>query len=164
MERWSSQVGMRRSQWQWLRSSLERPRFSEPNKRAARLLARRLRIRGAACSRRLTGCCGSRRPTAVVPTTRVQSATASARLLNSSARARRGEAPTAERASRKAKSYGATTRRWKKPKLLMARAAAPMLRGLRGLTRTTHKRSSSEYGDKGDEFTAGEKQRSNEER
>jgi len=34
-----------------------------------------------------------------------------------------------------------TTRRWRNPKLLMARAAAPMLRGLRGLTRTTRKRS-----------------------
>ena len=39
----------------------------------------------------------------------------------------------------------------------MARAAAPMLRGLRGLTSTTRKRSSAECGDKGDEFTAGEK-------
>src|SRR6266850_2883319 len=90
----------------------------------------------------------SRRPTAVVPTMRVQSAMASARLLNSSARARRGEAPTAERASRKANSYGFTTRRWKKPKLLMARAAAPMLRGLRGLTRTTRKLSSWDEADK----------------
>src|SRR5882672_9415174 len=79
---------------------------------------------------------------------RVQSATASARLLNSSARARRGEAPTAERASRKANSYGFTTRRWKKPKLLMARAAAPMLRGLRGLTKTTRRLSSWEWEDK----------------
>src|SRR5882762_895659 len=157
MERWSSRVGTRRSQWQWLRSSLERPRFSDPNKRATRLFARRFRIRGAPCSRRLTGCCGSRRPTEVVPTTRVQSRTASARLLNSSAQARTGEAPTAERASRKANSYGFTTQRWKKPKLLIARAAAPMLRGLRGLTRTTRKRSSSDWGDKGDEFTAGEK-------
>src|SRR5712664_1788291 len=148
MERCSSRVGMRRSQWQWLRSSLERPRFSEPNKRATRLPERRLRIRGAACPRHLTGCCGSRRPTAVVPTMRVQSATASARLLNSSARARRGEAPTAERASRKANSYGFTTQRWKKPKLLMARAAAPMLRGLRGLTRTTRRLSSWDREDK----------------
>jgi len=41
--------------------------------------------------------------------------------------------------------------------LLIARAAAPMLRGLRGLTSTMRKRSSSHWGDKGDEFTAGEK-------
>src|SRR5258708_38902660 len=73
----------------------------------------------------------------------MQSATDSATVLNSSARASRGAAPTAERASRKASSYGFTTRRWRNPKLLMARAAAPMLRGLRGLTRTTRNRSSS---------------------
>src|SRR6266853_163048 len=90
---------------------------------------------------------------------RVQSATASARLLNSSARARRGEAPTAERASRKANSYGFTTRRWKKPKLLMARAAAPILSGLRGATRMTRRRSDSALGNTGDKFTAGKKQR-----
>src|ERR1700704_4598035 len=42
----------------------------------------------------------------------------------------------------------------------MARAAAPMLRGLRGLTRTTRRRSNSASGDKGTEFTAGEKKRS----
>src|SRR5713226_3645430 len=88
----------------------------------------------------------------------VQSATASATVLNSSARASSGSAPTAERASRKASSKGFTTRRWKKPKLLMARAAAPMLRGLRGATRMTRRRSDSALGDKGDEFTAVEDQ------
>jgi len=39
----------------------------------------------------------------------------------------------------------------------MARAAAPMFKGLRGATRTTRKRSDSAFKDKGDEFTAGGK-------
>src|SRR5438445_12079240 len=78
----------------------------------------------------------------------LQSATASATVLNSVACASSRSAPTAERASRKANSYGLTTRRWKKPKLLMARAAAPMLRGLRGLTRTTRRLSSWDREDK----------------
>src|SRR5260370_27309844 len=46
----------------------------------------------------------------------------------------------------------------------MARAAAPMLRGLRELTSTTRKRSSSGRGDMRDEFTAGVEQRSKDER
>ena len=58
-----------------------------------------------------------------------------------SAFASSAEAPTAERASRNATSYGFTIRRRAKPKLLMARAAAPMLRGLRVATRTTRRRS-----------------------
>src|SRR5882724_9596651 len=82
----------------------------------------------------------------------------SATVLNSSARASSGSAPTAERASRKANSYGFTTRRWKKPKLLIARAAAPMLRGFRGATRTTRRGSDSALADMGNEFTAGGKQ------
>src|SRR5882762_7617972 len=90
--------------------------------------------------------------------TSVQSWTASARLLNSSARASSGAAPTAERASRKANSYAFTTRRWKKPKLLTARAAAPILSGLRGATRMTRRRSDSALGNTGDKFTAGKKQ------
>src|SRR5438445_12584209 len=89
----------------------------------------------------------------------LQSATASATVLNSVACASSRSAPTAERASRKANSYGFTTRRWKKPKLLMARAAAPMLRGLRGATRMRRKQSESALGNTGDEFTAGKKQR-----
>src|SRR5438132_10643776 len=76
----------------------------------------------------------------------LQSATASATVLNSVACASSRSAPTAERASRKANSYGFTTRRWQKPKLLMARAAAPMLRGFRGATRTTRRRSESALG------------------
>ena len=39
---------------------------------------------------------------------------------------------TAERASRNATSYGFTSRSSANPKLLIARAAAPMFRGLRG--------------------------------
>src|SRR6266852_2353432 len=134
---------MRSSQWQWLRSSFERPTFSEPNKRATCFERSRLRISRAPSSSRRTGCCNSRRPRAEVPTTSVQSATASATLWNSSALARSEEAPTAERASRNATWNGFTTRRRKKPKLLMARAAAPMLRGLRVATRTTRKLSNS---------------------
>src|SRR5205814_10603558 len=95
----------------------------------------------------------SRWPTAVVPTTIVQSATASATLVYSSAFDNSAAAPTAERASRKAASYGDTTRRLRKPKLLMARAAAPMLRGLRAATRTTRKWSNSDQTDKNTDFT-----------
>src|ERR1700683_4958436 len=89
-------------------------------------------------------CCKSRWPIAVVPTTSEQSATASATVLYSSALAKTGAAPTAERAPGKATSYGFTTRRRENPKLLIARAAAPILRGLRASTRTTRKPSSSE--------------------
>ena len=49
--------------------------------------------------------------------------------------------PTAERASRKEGSNGCATRSWRKPKLLMARAAAPILSGLRAATSTICKRS-----------------------
>ena len=56
----------------------------------------------------------------------------------------RSEAPTADFASRQCSSYGATTARRAKPKLAMARAAAPILRGLRGETRTTS--SASRWG------------------
>ena len=46
-------------------------------------------------------------------------------------------APTADFASRQCSSYGATTARRRKPKFAIARATAPILRGLRGETRTT---------------------------
>src|SRR5258708_7415366 len=79
---------------------------------------------------------------AVVPTTKPQSRVASAIESTSSAWARSAAAPTAETASRKALSYGVTTRRWNAPKLLMARAAAPILSGLRERTSTMRKFSS----------------------
>ena len=47
--------------------------------------------------------------------------------------------PTAETASWKATSYGLTTRKSSNPKLAMARAAAPMFRGLRVEMRTTQR-------------------------
>src|SRR5215472_18864737 len=130
---------MRISQWQWLRSSFESPRFSEPKRRATRPAARRFRISRPPSRRSRTACCGSRRLSAVVPTTSEQSATASANDLNSSARASRGAAATAERASRNASSYGFTTRRCRNPKLLIARAAAPRFSGFRGATITTRR-------------------------
>jgi hypothetical protein len=58
-------------------------------------------------------------------------------VVNSSAEANNGAAPTAERASRNATSYGFTTRSRVQPKLAMARAAAPMFNGFRGATSTT---------------------------
>src|SRR5205085_3913754 len=64
-------------------------------------------------------------------------------LLYSSAFESSADAPMAERASRNATSYGFTTRRRWKPKLLMARAAAPILSGLRVATRTTRRPSNS---------------------
>ena len=79
----------------------------------------------------------------MVPTTSVQSATASATVLYSSAFASSLDAPTAETASRNAFSYGTTTRKRWKPKLLMARAAAPMLSGFRAATSTTRNRPRS---------------------
>jgi len=94
--------------------------------------------------RRRTGSCKARLRTAVVPTTSEQSATASATESNSCALLSSAEAPTAERASRKATAYELTRRRSRGPKLLMARAAAPMLSGLRGRTNTTTSWSSSE--------------------
>src|ERR1700681_2478822 len=71
----------------------------------------------------------------VVPTTSVQSATAASTLGYSRALSSIAPARTAERASRKATSYAFTRRRSVNPKLLMARAAAPMFSGLRGATR-----------------------------
>ena len=49
------------------------------------------------------------------------------------------DAITAERASRNARSYGLTARRREKPKFAMARAEAPMFRGLRVATSTTRR-------------------------
>ena len=73
-----SRVGMCISQWHWLRSSLERPTFSEPNSNATRREPRLLRMRFAPYSSRCSGWCRSRLRSVVVPTTRAQSATASA--------------------------------------------------------------------------------------
>src|SRR3974390_2041874 len=88
---------------------------------------------------------------AVVPTTRLQSATAADREAYCAAAARTSAAgPTADRASRNDGSNGLTTLRCTTPKLLMARAAAPRLSGLRVATRTTHRRSSSEEVGKGE--------------
>ena len=92
-------------------------------------------MRRAPYSSLRNGCCNSRWPTEVVPTTNAQSATASATVVNSSAEANNGAAPTAERASRNATSYGFTTRSRVQPKLAMARAAAPMFNGFRGATK-----------------------------
>src|SRR5580700_5870453 len=156
------EVGTCSSQLQWLKSSLVSPNFSEPKSSATRFGAARLRadflrlvsaprladsrasnlrMIFAASSRRHSRWCNSRWPTAVVPTTSAQSATASATLSNSSAFARTDAAPTAERASRYAGSYGFTTRRCENPKLLIARAAAPMFKGLRVETSTTRRLS-----------------------
>src|SRR5579863_5695868 len=79
---------------------------------------------------------------AVVPTTRLQSRIAPSTVLCSSALANSEAAPTAETASRNAFSYGVTTRNWYAPKLLMARAAAPILSGLRVRTSTMRRFSS----------------------
>lgn len=96
-----------------------------------------LRISRAASSSERRGCSNLRLRAAVVPITREQSATASATLEYSRAVVKMEVAPTADLASRKAWSYGLTTRRPRKPKLLIARAAAPMFSGLRVETRTT---------------------------
>src|ERR1700683_5358715 len=62
--------------------------------------------------------------------------------MHCSASARTDEAPTADRASRNAGSYGFTTRKCRNPKLLIARAAAPIFNGLRVDTSTIRTRSS----------------------
>src|SRR4029077_9797005 len=144
MDLCSSRVAMRINQSQWLKASFDKPVLSDPNSNATRPDARRLRINAAPSFNLRNGCCNSLRVEAVVPTTSEQSDTASPTLLNCSASASREAAPTAERASRNAGSYGFTTRRCRKPKLLMARAAAPMFRGLRVETSTTQRRSNSD--------------------
>ncbi len=138
-----SRVGMLISQWQCVKSSFERPRFSEPNKIATRPPARCSCAFGPASGRATSGCFMSRFRPAVVPITREQSATASATLWYCSADCKTADAPTAERASRNDSSKGFTTRNRDSPKLLMARAAAPMFRGLRVETRTTQSWSDS---------------------
>ncbi len=77
-----------------------------------------------------------------VPITSVQSATASPRHSVVFAFCSKSGAPTADRASRQCGAKGATTVSREKPKLAMARAPAPILRGLRGDTSTTPMRSS----------------------
>lgn len=79
---------------------------------------------------------------------------ASATLPYCSACASNRAAPTAERASRNDASYGFTTRSRENPRLLMARAAAPMLSGFRVETSTTHRRSNSDGAGKTDYSTA----------
>src|SRR5690349_4741813 len=138
---------MRINQWQWLKSSLERPRFSEPKRTAVLAEVRWRRINLAPCSSVFKGCCSSRFEAAVVPTTRLQSDTASDTFENRSALFKSWAAPTADRASRNEGSYGFTKRRLLTPKLLIARAAAPMFNGLRVPTRTMHSRSSLAFGD-----------------
>jgi len=69
---------------------------------------------------------------AVVPTTREQSATASATLLHSFAFLSRADAPTADRASRKANSMGFTTREFTNPKLHRSRRRTNIERITRG--------------------------------
>ena len=73
--------------------------------------------------------------------TRVQRVSDSGKDVDSEAFNSKSGAPTAERASRQVRSKGSTTDRVVRPKLAMARAAAPILRGLRGATRTTSMRS-----------------------
>ena len=87
-------------------------------------------------SSRRMGCSSARGPRDVVPTIKAQSATASASVANSFASRSTCCDLTAERASRKATSYGFTNRSSENPKLLMARAAAPMFNGFLGDTRT----------------------------
>ena len=70
-----------------------------------------------------------------MPKTNVQSATASARVATSIADSSSCGAPTAERASRQCGAWGETMANLEKPKLAMARAAAPIFSGLRGETR-----------------------------
>ena len=55
----------------------------------------------------------------------------------------RWRSPAADRASRYAFSYGVTTRKCANPKLLIARAAAPIFKGLRVETSTTRRWSTS---------------------
>src|SRR5713226_9767217 len=135
----SSRVGICRTQWQWLSESFERPHYSEPKRIATGESNNFARMDLAPCAKTLTGCWSCRCRIAVLPTTTVQSATASATVLNSLAAASTGEAPTADFASRNATSYGFTTRNWVAPKLLIARATAPMFNGLRGATSTTRR-------------------------
>jgi len=130
---------MRKSQRQWLMSSFDRPTFSEPKRIATGPARNWRRMARALSSRFRKSSCRSRRLPAVVPTTNLQSAMASATVAYSFAWASKPAAPTAERASRNAISYGRTTRRWGAPKLLMARAAAPMFSGFRVATRTTRR-------------------------
>ncbi len=142
IDRCSSRVGIRTSQWQWLKLSFDNPHFSDPNSSATFPFAIPRRST-APTSKLRKGCWISRFPTAVVPTTIQQSPTASATLPNSSAFCSTAEAPTADTASRNAFAYGRTTRRCIAPKLLIARATAPKFNGFRVPTNTTRKFSIS---------------------
>lgn len=99
-----SRVGMFTSHWQCVKSSFERPRFSEPNKIATRPTASSPRTFGPATGKATSGCFTSRFRPAVVPTTSEQSATASPRLWYCSAACKTEDALTAERASRNGSS------------------------------------------------------------
>ena len=142
MERSVSTVGMRISQWQWLISSFDKPNFSDPNSsptgafdsvradEARSVLEPSQRVLQFAMAHRR----GPHHQHAIRHRVR--------QARKSSAVCSRGAAPTADRASRNATSYGFTTRRREKPKFAMARAAAPILSGLRVDTSTTRRRSS----------------------
>ena len=143
IDRCSSRVGIRTSQWQWLKLSFDNPHFSDPNSSATFPFAIPFRSTAPASSKLRSGCWISRFPTEVVPTTSQQSATASATVANSSAFCSTAEAPTADTASRNAFAYGCTTRRYAAPKLLIARATAPKFSGFRVPTNTTRKFSIS---------------------
>ena len=141
-------VGMCISQWQWLRSSFDKPEFLRAKQKCdATLIAwrsiqflqngRRAILQDLERMLQLTmpDGCGADNQSAVRRhrrPSRVFFALAST-----------AEAPTADRASRKARSYGFTIRKREKPKLHMARAAAPIFRGFRVETRTTQRRSDS---------------------
>jgi hypothetical protein len=127
---------MRISQWQWLMSSFERPNFSDPNSSAMgpAALAHQARARFQPAQRMLQLAMAHRSRAHHQRAVRNGIATS---VVNSSAEANNGAAPTAERASRNATSYGFTTRSRVQPKLAIARAAAPMFNGFRGATSTT---------------------------
>ena len=117
-------IGMVRSQWQWLSSSLLRPVFSEPKSSATRPFSRvsSVWMARAASGRACSGCWSARSPTAVVPTTSVQSATASATVAKVCASAgwrrhrRRSVRSRRERRSRSPRADGESRNRaWPGP-------------------------------------------------
>jgi hypothetical protein len=128
---------MRSSQWQVTQIPVGQAGFLGAKKHRHAPEASFRRILPAATAMNRFRAASSRCRSPVVPTTRLESPTASLERTESPAPApTAGARRRAETASRNAFSNGVTRRKSKTPKLLMARAAEPMLSGLRVRTRT----------------------------
>src|SRR6267378_4216175 len=141
-EGYSGLAGMRARALQRMTSLFERPAVSLP-KTTATSSFRAARRSSRAAARASSGEWESSRSRALKATENVVPASASSRLAHARADSRTSSAPEAmARASGWGKRFGRTSRSCVMPIVFMARAAAPMLPGCEGRSRTTRIRDS----------------------